>query len=210
MDADAFLERVEREKRTQLDRLGSSKLLVGLTGGDLSRRAVLELAANSEHAARETFAAWADDESDPDARAAFASVADQEREHARRVDELIDGAFDPAGAGVVHGYLRDRVATTDRVAAGMVGRSLYSVSAYTQIVSFFVNEADRETADVFRDLKAETTETAAEGAALLASLCDDEGEWAAAAGTAGYVIQLAYDDYADALAELGLDVKSVC
>lgn len=210
MDAEGFRERVEAEMGTELDRLGSSKLLVGLTGGDLTRRAVLELAANSEHAARETFAGWADDEDHHEARDAFEVLVDQEREHAERVAALLEAPHEPAGGGVLHSYLRGRGATIDRVAAGMVGRPMYSVRAYTQIISFFVNEADEATADVFRELKADTDGTIDRGCGLLASLCEDAEDWDRAAATAGYAIQLVYDDYADALAELGLSAKSVC
>jgi hypothetical protein len=210
MDAERFRERVESDRRTELDRLGSSKLLVGLTGGDLSRRAVLGLAGNSEHAARETFRAWADDEDDPDAREAFEALADQEREHYQRVEALFDEPFGPDDGGVMHAYLRRREDAVDRVAGGMVGRSLYSVRAYTQIISFFVNEADEATAEVFRDLKADTGDTVDRGCELLEELWDEGEDWEQAVGVAGYVIQLVYDDYAEALDDLGLDVKSVC
>jgi hypothetical protein len=210
MDAEGFRERVVDRKQTQLDRLGSGKLLVGLTGGDLRRETVLELAANSEHAARETFEGWAADESDPDARAAFEDVAAQEADHYERVLALVDDPHEPAGGGVLHSYLRGREDTVDRAAAGMVGRPLYSLRAYTQMVSFFVNEADEATADELRALKADTEATLQRGCELLAGLCDDDAAVEGAVDTAGYTIQLVYDDYADALAEMGLNVKSVC
>ena len=46
--------------------------------------------------------------------------------------------------------------------------------------------------------------------ALLDGLCDDADDWERASAAAGYVIQVAYDDYADALTELGVSVKSLC
>jgi hypothetical protein len=210
MDADAFRERVVADKQTQLDRLGSGKLLVGLTGGDLRRESVLALATNSEHAARETFEGWAAEESDPDARAAFEDVAAQEADHYERVQALLDDDVEPAGGGVLHSYLRAREDTVDRVAAGMVGRPLYSVRAYTQMVSFFVNEADGATADELRALKEDTEATLERGCELLATRCTDDATAEGAVGTAAYTVQLVYDDYADALAELGLNAKSVC
>jgi hypothetical protein len=210
MNVEHLRDRVEEDKRTELDRLGSSKLLVGLTEGDLRREVVLELAATSEHAAMETFAAWADDEDDPDARAAFETMVDQERDHYERVRGLLDDPVEPSGPGVLHSYLRGRDDPVERVGAGMVGRPLYSVRAYTQITSFFVNEADGATADLFRDLKADTEATVDRGIDLLGTLCEDEEDVERAAATAGYAVQLVYDDYADALADLGLDAKSVC
>jgi rubrerythrin len=211
MDAASFRTTIEDEEmRTQLDRLGSSKLLVGLTAGDLAREQVLELAANSEYAARETFAGWADDEEDPAARAAFESLAEQEADHYERVLDLFDDAFEPADGGVMHAYLRGREGAIERVAAGMVGRSLYSVRAYTQIISFFSNEAEVATANVFRELKRDTQTTCERGCELLEALCEDEDDWDRATAAARYVIQLVYDDYADSLSALGLEVKSVC
>jgi len=52
MDGSAFRDALEDEKRTELDRLGSSKLLIALTDADLRPAAVLSRAAHSELAAR--------------------------------------------------------------------------------------------------------------------------------------------------------------
>ncbi|MDS0298809.1 rubrerythrin family protein [Halogeometricum sp. S1BR25-6] len=211
MDGESFRSAVEEEKRTQLDRLGSQQLLVALTDADLTRERVLEVAAASEHAACETFRGWADDEGDESARAVFAAVADQEDEHLRRVTDELDGAWEPDDEpGPMHGYLRGRESAVERVAGGMVGRPLVSLRTYNQLVGFFVNEADERTADVLRGLKAETAETLTEGLSLLESLCGSDEEWEAAEMVAGYTIQVAYDDYADALRGLGFDPRSVC
>ena len=211
MDGESFRAAVEADKRTELNRLGSQQLLVALTDADLTRERVLDVAAASEHAARETFGAWADDEADEAAREAFAAVAEQEDGHLRRVVAELDGEWDPDDEpGPMHAYLRGRDATVERVAGGMVGRPLVSLRTYNQLVGFFVNEADERTADVLRDLKAETEETLAEGLALLDSNCGTDEEWEAAAAVAGYTIQLAYEDYADALRGLGFDPRSVC
>lgn len=212
MDATEFRETVEAENRTQLDRLASSQLLVGLTGAELTTEAVLDVAAASEHAARETFRAWAADESDAEAAAAFADVAEREDEHLARVLAAMpdSSGFDPGDEpGPMHAYLRGRESTVERLAGGTVGRSLVSLRAHTQVVSFFVNEADERRADLFRDLKAETGDGMERGLALLEARCTDE-EWGTARAVAGYVVRLAYDDYADAMAGLGLDVKVVC
>jgi hypothetical protein len=210
MNAAELREAVEADKETALNRLGSSKLLIALTGADLEERPVLEAAANSEHSAERTFREWADDESHDAARAAFEDVADQEAEHYERVAEHLPEEFDPADGGPMHAYLRGRDDAISRVAGGMVGRPLVSVRTHTQVVAFFVNEANERKADLFRDLKAETEAVVDDGIALLDDLCDDADDWERASAAAGYVIQVAYDDYADALTELGVSVKSLC
>jgi hypothetical protein len=210
MDGDTFRESVEESKRTELDRLGSSKLLIALTDARIERSRVLEVAAHSEHAARETFRAWAADESHPAARAAFEAVAEQEDTHLERVLDALDGTVELADGGPMHAYLRGREDTVERVASGMVGRPLVSVRAHNQIIGFFVNEADEAGADLFRDLKAETRDVVDDGVALLDELCEDDTDWERAEMVAEYVIQVAYDDYADSLTEMGLGVKDIC
>ncbi|SEO81556.1 hypothetical protein SAMN04487948_105296 [Halogranum amylolyticum] len=211
MDADSFLDSLEQSKATQLSRLGSNNLLVALTDAELETPVVLRVAADSENAARNTFHEWADSERDVDAREAFERVAAQEDDHYDRVvAELDDPEFDPADGGAMHTYLRGRGDTVERLAAGLVGRGLVSVRSHTQIVSFFVNEADETRANLFRDLKRETQEEIDLGLALLDELCETDDDWDRAQMVAEYVIQLAYDDYADSLRGMGLDPKPVC
>ncbi|WP_117591341.1 rubrerythrin family protein [Haloprofundus halophilus] len=219
MDATEFRETVEASKRTELDRLGSSQLLVALTDAELDAESVLRVAAGSEAAAYGTFSSWAEVEDHDAAREAFETVAEQEAEHYERVVAAMDHASDAAesveaaaeaDSGPMHAYLRGRDDTVSRVAGGMVGRSLVSLRTHTQIISFFVNEADEKRADLFRDLKNETKDTLERGLELLDGGCETDDDWERARATAEYVVQLAYDDYADALGELGLNPKSVC
>ncbi|MGM0591834.1 MAG: rubrerythrin family protein [Halobacteriota archaeon] len=211
MDGPTFRDAVESAKATQLDRLGSSKLLVALTGAELDANHVLEVAAHSEHAAVETFEAWADSESDDEVRAAFEAVAAQETDHRRRVlDAIDDGSFEPEGGGPMHSYLQGRTDTVERVAGGMVGRPLVSLRTHTQLISFFVNAAEESRADLFRDLKTETAGVIDDGLALLEDRCEPGEDWERAQMVAEYVIQVAYDDYADALESMGVNPKSVC
>ncbi len=211
MNAADFREAVESENRTELDRLGSNKLLVAVTDATLERPAVLRAAANSEYAARETFRSWADSEDDGDAREAFAAVAEQEDDHYERVlAALGDAAYEPIDGGPMHMYLRGREDTIARVAAGLVGRGLVTMRTHTQIIGFFVNEADEKRADLFRELKSETEAELDRGLELLDERCTSEEAWTRAQGAADYVIRVAYDDYVDALAGLGLDPKPIC
>jgi len=210
MDAEALREEVATAKRTQLDRLGSEKLLVAFTEATLDRESVLATAADSEFAAAETFAAWADDEESETARAAFEAVCDQEREHYERVTEHLPDHDEPDAAGPMHAYLRGLEGSIERVAAGLLGRPLVSTRSHTQVISFFVNEPDREMADLFRDLKSETGAELERGLETLDALCADDEDWERARSTAEYTIQVAYDDYADALKGMGLDPRPIC
>jgi hypothetical protein len=217
MDADEFREAVESRKATELNRLGSNKLLVAVTDAELDAETVIRAAANSEFAATNTFEAWADDEEDDDAREVFAAIADQEREHYERVvDSLADlnadvaESFEPADGGPMHTYLRSRDDTLGRIGGGLVGRGLVSLRTHTQIIGFFVNEPDERCADLFRDLKRETEAEVERGLELLEARCGGDEDWERARAAAEYTIQLAYDDYEDALAGLGIDPKPIC
>ncbi len=210
MDGETFLEGLHDAKRTELDRLGSDTLLLAHTEANLTESTVLEVAANSEYAARETFRTWARDESYDDVRAHFESVAAQEDEHYNLVVAELDEHDPPGVAGPMHAYLRERDDTVERIATGMVARPLVSVRAHTQVINFFVNEAEQERADLFRSLKDDTAEVLDEGLALLEDHCADDEAWERARMTGEYLIQIAYDDFADSLQEMGLDPKPLC
>ncbi|MFC6785973.1 rubrerythrin family protein [Halobaculum halobium] len=220
MDGERFRATVESAKATELDRFGSNKLLIALTDATLEPEAVLRAAADSEHAAHTTFSGWAADAGGPDddpagdaAAGLFDWLAEREREHRERVLESLTelGAeHDPVDGGAMHQYLRAREAPVERVAAGAVGRGLVSDRSHLQIVSFFVNEGDESRATLFRDLRTETEEELKRGLALLEDLCADDEDWERARMVAEYVVQIAYDDYADALTGMGIDVKPVC
>jgi rubrerythrin len=210
MDGAEFRDAVVEAKRTELDRLGSNKLLVALTDADLTSERVLRAAADSENAAHNTFAAWADDEPDEDAREAFADAADREREHRERVLAELDDGYEPADGGALHEYLRGREGAVQRLAAGFVGRGLVADQTHKQVVSFFVNEAAESRANLFRELRTETEASLERGLELLEARCEDEEAWDDARAVAEYTVQVAYDDYADALRGMGVDPKPVC
>lgn len=210
MDGESFREAIEAEKRTELDRIGSEKLLVALTDATLERETVLGVAANAEYAAAETFRQWVDDEQAEPACDAFQTVADQEQDHYERVIAHLDAHEPPDAGGPLHSYLRGLEGTVERIGAGLVGRPLVSERSHTQVISFFVNEPDEELADLFRDLKTETREELSCGQSLLEEYCETEEDWNRARATAGYAIQVAYDDYADSLRGMGLDPKPLC
>src|SRR6056297_4287586 len=206
MDADAFPDAIRNAKATELDRLGSQQALVALTDADLDTERVLRAAAQSEHTASETFAAWAEsaaeasgtDDADATDAAEFDRLADEERDHYDRVVAQLDGEFTPADAvDPMHEYLRDLDTTVER-AAGLVGRSLASDRTQLQVVNFFVNEADERRADLFRDLRSDTQAGVSTGTDLLAARCDGD-DWERARDVAERTVQIAYDDYAETL-----------
>lgn len=210
MDADDFVDAVESATATELDRLGSSKLLVALTDADLDAGAVLRVAATSERTARETLRAWADTESNETARAAFVEVAEREDAHYERVTAELDSFEPPEEVDEVHAYLRALDGTVERVAAGLVGRGLVSTRTHAQLVGFFVNEADRDRADLFRELKDDTEASVDRGVDVLDVICETDDHWARARDAAESTIETAYAEYADSLDDLGIDPKPVC
>ncbi|MDH5021508.1 rubrerythrin family protein [Halobacterium rubrum] len=209
MDADSFRDAVEARTQTELDRLGSSKRLVAVTGADLSTETVLERAAASEAAAAETFDVLAAASDDPAAVETFESFAATEREHYERVTADLDDGDVAAEPGAVHDVLREQ--TDDVTRAGtVVGRGLVADRTLAQFVGFFVNDADETLADRFRDLRRDTDDDTDEAVALLASVCEGDDDWGRAAEAAEAAVDAAYEEYVAALNELGVDAKSVC
>ncbi|MDS0473712.1 rubrerythrin family protein [Natrinema sp. 1APR25-10V2] len=211
MDADDFQPAIEESMGTELERLGSSKLLVAHTNADLTTERVLQTAADSERAAAETFEAWVDDEDHDGARDAFAEFRDQERDHYERVTALLEGDHESDGAdgGPMHDRLRSLETTAERL-GGLVGRSLVGDRTHLQVVNFFVNEGDERRADAFRELRSETAAQGDRALAVLEDVCDEAEDWNRARAAAEDVIEAAYEVYAASLNELGLDPKPIC
>jgi hypothetical protein len=201
MDADGLRAAVEAEHADALSRLGSSALLVALGGGDADPdpATLLRAAADSEHAARETFREWADAAADPGLRETFAAVADREADHLRRVRAAMADPddHDPERAGPMHAYLRGREDPIQQVAGGMVGRTLVSLRTHERLIDFFATAGDRDRVALFRDLHDETATCLDDGLATLDGRAEGD-DWAAAEAVAGYTIRLAADDLQDA------------
>lgn len=211
MDATTFSETTEDAMSVELERLGSSKLLVALTDAELDEPRVLRIAADGEHAAARTFGAWADDETDEGAREAFAELAARERDHYDRVTDALDGGHDPdrADGGAIHAELRSLETTTARL-GGLVGRALVGERTHLQVVSFFVNEGNETRAELFRELRADTNASRERALELLEDVCETDEDWGRAREATESVIQRAYDEYAESLENLGVDPKPIC
>jgi len=214
MDADDFRAAVEADARTELDRLGSNKYLLAVTGADLDVEAVLASALAAERAAKQRFADWAADADGDAVRETFEAAAAREADHRDRVAselDAVDGADpDYDGSGAFAGALDACDGPIERVAAGLVARSLVGLRTGTQYVSFFINEADERRADLFRGFERDTAEQLETGLDLLAALCSDDSDRERARAAAVEAIEAAYADYEAALEGLGVDPKPVC
>ncbi|WP_254542910.1 rubrerythrin family protein [Halomarina pelagica] len=208
MTAEDFLDRVRTENRTALSRLGSSKALYADTGGDIDTEPVLRAAATAEHAARETFEAWADEE-DGEAGEAFRATAEEEREHYETVVSKLDEDPDLDETPAIQAYLRDLDDTLDR-AGGFVGRTLAAEKSKEQLVGFFVGQADPKSSQTFREMGDDLDAQLERGVSLLDSLCESEADWDRALDAASGAIQAAYEEYTERLNEMGVNPKPVC
>lgn len=210
MDAADFQDSVAESMAVELERLGSSKLLVALTDADLAEPTVLRIAAASERAAMETLEAWADHEDHADARQLFAEYREQERDHYDRIAaDLEDESAVDGDAGSMHEHLRSLEPTAARL-GGLVGRAMVGDRTHLQLVNFFVNEGDEQHADRFRELRTETATQGEQAAALLEEVCTEDDDWERARTAAEDAITAAYEAYADSLDDLGLDPKPIC
>jgi hypothetical protein len=209
MNASELHESVREDNDTALSRLGSSKSLYAATGGEMEVGPVLEAAADVEYAAAETFQAWADSESDADAREAFEATASEERDHYDAVVGELD-AHEPSGdPSAMQQSLRDLDSTVER-AGGLLGRILATEKSKEQLTGFFVGQADPQTAQLFRDLKGDLGDQRDRALALLDAVCDDDADWGAAKDAADAAIQAAYDEYTEQLEAMGVNPKPVC
>lgn len=204
-----FVAQIRDANKTQLSRLGSSKALYAETDGELEAQQVLRAAAVAEAAASETFAAWADDETDSNAADVFAAVADEEAAHYETVAAEVDETSLDERVPAIQSVLRGFETTVDR-AGGLVGRCLVAQQSKQQYTGYFVGDADPQTASVFRQL-GEDVETQLDTAAeLVASVCDTATDRKQAAAAASEAIEAAYEEYTTTLTELGVDPKPVC
>ncbi|WP_226040022.1 rubrerythrin family protein [Natrinema sp. DC36] len=209
-DPDAFVEAVSEDNQTALSRLGSSKSLYADTGGEIDTEPVLEATADAEYAAWQTFLAWADDEGDDEARAAFETTAEEEQNHYETVDgKLADDEYEPSEVPQLHEYLRNREDTVERVGA-LVGRILASQRSKDQVVGYFVGDADPQTASLFRGFGEDLDDQLERAKTLLETVCDSDEDWNRAQEAASGAIQAAYDEYVETLEGMGANPKPVC
>ncbi|MCU4742227.1 rubrerythrin family protein [Natronoglomus mannanivorans] len=211
-DSESFLETVETENQTPLSRLGSSKSLYAATEGDIDAEPVLRATADAEYAAWQTFAGWADDETNDDVREAFETTAAEEEGHYETVlEELGTEAddFEPGETPALHDSLRERTETVERL-GGFVGRTLASDRSKDQVVGFFVGDADPQTASLFREFGDDLDDQLERALTLLEAVCESDEDWDRAEDAASGAIEAAYGEYVEVLEGMGANPKPVC
>lgn len=209
MDQEAFVEGVRERNETALSRLGSSKSLYADTAGEMEPAAVLRAAAVAEFHAAETFAAWADDEENGNARGVWEHVAAVEGEHYDAVLGELDEEPDTDAVPPVQRYLRGLSDPVERAGA-LVGRTLAADKSKEQMTGFFTGQADPTTASTFRSLRSDLDDQLARAVDLLDAICADESDWERAADAADEAVQTAYDAYTESLESMGVNPKPVC
>ncbi|KAB1197687.1 MULTISPECIES: transcription antitermination protein [Haloferax] len=198
-----FLDSLRDDHETPLSRLGSSKALFAVTGGDMNGDAVRSAAAAEAAAATDLFDSWVATESNDDAADLFSDLADTAREHAETVAADADTDAD---APAIYAVL-DEFETTDERLGGALARALVSLKAVEQMVGFFIGDADPKAANTFRTLK---TDLQAQLDTLEDAVDELAGDEDAARDAADAVVEAAYDEYVETLEGMGIKPKNVC
>jgi hypothetical protein len=193
------------DHETAFSRLGSSKAMYALTGGEMDGESVRAAAAEDALALAETLDPWVDDAGSAAAADLFADLAEASREHAA------DVADDPELEGKPRLY--DALAAQESTPArlgGLLGRYLVAGEHAGQMVGFFVGDADPMAADDFRGLRSALEDERERVVDALEDGCASESDWETARDAADAVIEAAYEDYVETLESMGIKPKNVC
>lgn len=180
------------EYETELSRLGSSKAIYALTGGEMEPATVEAALAGRFAAAAAAFEGWGGDVPAP-------TAMDTADEIARTLADEPDPDATPLEA-----TLRELDAADARL-GGLLAWTLITDRTLAQAVGFFVGNADPQGADRFRGFRTEVDTLRAHVADHL-----DDPVGAGAEAAASRVIEAAYDHYVATLESLGVKVKPVC
>ncbi len=207
MDAAELSERVREANKTELSRLGSSKLLYAQTEGDMTPDAVLAAAADRTYHVAKTVDDWAVD-GDDELADTFADEAARERRRYETIVGSLD-AHEPAGEPAIATYLSGLESGLER-AGGLLAWALIADRATGQRTGFFTGQADPTTASMFRDLREGYEQTLETAGDLLETLCENPDDWDEAEQAATGAVQVAYEEYVETLEEMGVNPKPVC
>jgi hypothetical protein len=201
MDGTTLVETLTDDLETELSRLGSSKWLYALTGGEMTGSAVRAAAATDAAAAAERFEAWAADAGAADPFADLAATATERSESV--------GAEADAADRRTYGTLAEFDDTVARL-GGALGHSLVLDRTVGQMIGFFVGDADPSTAGTFRSLRDDADADRDRIVAALDDRCDSDDDWERARSAATAIVEATYEDYVATLESMGIKPKNVC
>ncbi|MEZ3142548.1 transcription antitermination protein [Halobaculum sp. MBLA0143] len=199
MDTEEFTDALREAHETPLSRLGSSKSLYALTGGEMAGDAVRAAVAREATLAAETYDDLAA-ATDGETRTLLSDLAASARDQAETAGtEPTDRQFPDLEA----------LAATETDAGrlgGALARQLLAETRVAQAVGFFVGDADPQSAQTFRSLRSAVETDRDRVAEALAGVDDRE----TAREAADAVIEAAYEDYVESLESMGVEPKNVC
>jgi hypothetical protein len=199
MDTDEFTDALREAHETPLSRLGSSKSLYALTGGEMTGDAVRAAVAGEAARAAEAYDDLAA-ATDGETATLLSDLAASARDQAETAGGTpTDRSFPELTA------LADTETDAGRL-GGALARQLLAETRVAQAVGFFVGDADPQSAETFRSLRGAVETDRDRVADALAAV--DDRETARAAADA--VIEAAYDDYVESLEAMGVEPKNVC
>ncbi|QCJ46843.1 MULTISPECIES: transcription antitermination protein [Haloprofundus] len=206
MNGSRLIETLRDDHETALSRLGSSKALYALTGGEMDAPAVRAAARDEAETAARIFEEWAESEGDGDAADLFSAVADAEVDHR---DAVESDEADPDTDRRLYETL-DGFETTEERVGGLLARSIVAGRLAGQMVGFFVGSADTSSADAFRGIRDDYDDQLDRAAETLDGVCEDDADWERARAAADAVVDAAYDHYVETLESMGVEPKNVC
>lgn len=229
MDGPTFLDDLRNDHETPLSRLGSSKSIYALTGGEMDGDVLRSEITSELRALADVARGWTDEAEANAVTDLFGDVAAVATEHAEVLDAGGDAGGGAGGAGGAAGGGSsedataaadpDRSALTGSLsghdgdvarAGALAGGLLVFGKLSEQLVGFFVGDADRKGADQFREFRSDVETLRDDAADSLESLCDDDEEWRTARTAADDVVETTYDWYVKTLESMGVEPKNVC
>ena len=204
MNGDDLASELRDDHETEFSRLGSSKAMYALTAGEMDGDSVRTAAAADAVAFAAVLDGWAEDADDATGTL-VTDLAKAARDHAAAI------ADDPSADEQLPLY--ETLAGFDAAPArigGLLGRYLVLSEYASQMIGFFVGDADPMAANDFREFRSELDAEHDRVVDALDAVCDTDDEWAAARDAAEAMIATAYDDYVETLESMGIKPKNVC
>ncbi|RDI71817.1 transcription antitermination protein [Halopelagius longus] len=206
MNGQDLADELRDDHETPFSRLGSSKALYALTGGEMDAGPVRAAAADDARSLASVLDEWAADEDDDAAASLYEELAATARDHA---DSVAPDDHERGETPETDARLAEFEDTVPRL-GGLLGRYLVAQKHVEQMVGFFVGDADPRTASEFRDLRGDVEDARDRVAAALDETCEGDDDWDVARDAADAVVEGAYDEYVETLESMGVKPKNVC